>query len=283
MLPENVRLELRLADDVGEVHADRGQLEQVVMNLVVNARDAMPDGGAITLATAREDVAAARAMELGGLTHGPYVRLDVIDGGVGMDEETLGQIFEPFFTTKEQGKGTGLGLSTVYGIVQRAGGAVGVTSAPGHGARFSIHWPSAPEQAARASVPRTQVAPRARGETVLLVEDERPLREVVREVLQDYGYAVLAAGDLESAVRVSRAHPGHIDLLLSDVLLPNGSGPELAEGLAVSRPQTRVLFMSGYADESALRRVRGRDVALLAKPFSPDALARRVREVLDGG
>jgi signal transduction histidine kinase/predicted hydrocarbon binding protein len=281
VMPENVTLDLRLAEDAGFVRADRGQLEQVVMNLVVNARDAMPGGGAVTIATSREAVSEARSLEVGGVAPGDYVRIEVIDTGVGMDDATLAQIFEPFFTTKEPGKGTGLGLSTVYGIVKQAGGAIGVTSAPGEGARFVLHWPRVEaERDARASE-RDDEAQAARGETILVVEDQPSLRRVVREVLEELGYRVIDAGDVDSAMAAVAAHAGRIDLLLSDVLLPNGSGPDLAERVVASRPDVRVLFMSGYADDAVLQRVHGREVALLPKPFTPAALAKRVRGVLD--
>jgi signal transduction histidine kinase/CheY-like chemotaxis protein/predicted hydrocarbon binding protein len=280
VLGEKVVLQLHLAPETGAVRADRGQIEQVVMNLVVNARDAMPNGGAVVVSTARDVVDEARSLELGGLAPGEYARLDVVDDGVGMDEETMAQVFEPFFTTKEAGKGTGLGLSTVYGIVKQAGGAVGVQSRRGEGAHFTIHLPMEPIADGVDSSPRADPQA-ARGETVLVVEDQLALRKVIREVLEEYGYAVLDAGDVASALRASMAHVGRIHLLLSDVLLPNGSGPELAERLTALRPDTRVLFMSGYADDALIKRVRGGDAALLAKPFAPEALGKKVREVLD--
>jgi two-component system cell cycle sensor histidine kinase/response regulator CckA len=281
VLGESVRLDLRLNGGVGAVRADRGQLEQVVMNLVVNARDALPAGGTVTLTTGREAVSDARSLELGGLDAGDYARVDVVDTGVGMSEATLAQVFEPFFTTKEQGKGTGLGLATVYGIVKQLGGAVSVSSALGTGSRFTIHLPRVDARSVvptreRASDPRT-----AHGETVLLVEDQAALRHVVREVLEEFGYIVLEASDASSAMRAVTTYDSPIQLLLTDVLLPNSSGPDLAERVVTLRPETRVLFMSGYADDAMLTRVRGASAAFLAKPFSPDTLARKVREVLE--
>ena len=281
VLGERVVVELRLDPDAGDVRADRGQLEQVVMNLAVNARDAMPNGGTVTLATAREPVTDARSLELGGIEAGEYARLEVTDTGVGMNEATLAQVFEPFFTTKETGKGTGLGLATVYGIVKQLGGSVVARSKPGQGSRFTIHLPrfehATPSLAAKVAVD----ARSARGETVLLVEDQMALRRVIREVLEEYGYTVIEAGDVATAVRAAATHIGAIHLLLTDVLLPNGSGPELAERMLALRPETRVLFMSGYADDALLARVSGTTAAFLAKPFAPDALATSVRAVLD--
>jgi CheY-like chemotaxis protein len=197
-----------------------------------------------------------------------------------MSEVTLAQVFEPFFTTKEAGKGTGLGLATVYGIVRQLGGGITVVSEPGEGARFTILLPRF-DRAAASPVAEAPVDARAaRGETVLLVEDQAALRRVIREVLEEYGYTVVEAGDVAAAVRAATTHLGPIHMLLTDVLLPNGSGPELAERLAMLRPEARPLFMSGYADDALLTRARGSSGAFIAKPFTPDALATKVREVL---
>ena len=283
ILGESVRLTLSLQPGAGAVRADRGQLEQVVMNLVVNARDAMPAGGTVTLTTTREEVSDARSLELDGIAAGDYARIEVIDDGEGMDEATLEQLFEPFFTTKDAGKGTGLGLATVYGIVKQLGGAISVTSAVGSGSRFTIHLPRLD---ARSIVPGAEHlvdARMAHGETVLLVEDQAALRRVVREVLEEFGYVVIEAGDATAAMHAATGHDSPIHLLLTDVLLPNASGPELAEHVLTLRPEARVLFMSGYADDALLTRVRGASGSFLAKPFSPDALARKIREVLDAG
>jgi signal transduction histidine kinase len=285
ILGENVRLELALAADAGvgagAVRADRGQLEQVIMNLVVNARDAMPRGGVVTITTAEERVNDARSLELGAIRAGDYARVEVADTGTGMSEETLAQIFEPFFTTKEPGRGTGLGLATVYGIVKQLGGAVTVASTEGSGSRFTIHLPRLDARSVAPPAYRAEGTQSAQGETVLVVEDQAALRRVVREVLEEFGYFVLEAGDAPSALRAVTTHEGPIHLLLTDVLLQNASGPDLAERVATLRTETRVLFMSGYADDALLAGVRGSSAAFLAKPFTPDALARKVREVLD--
>ena len=281
LLGDNIVFQTKLGADSGAVAADRGQLEQVVMNLVVNARDAMPNGGSVTVETSREAVSLARSLELGGIDPGDYARLDVADEGTGMSEETQTQIFDPFFTTKESGRGTGLGLSTVYGIVRQAGGAIEVTSAPGQGARFAIYWPSAPP-GSMAPLLSAAASPDSRGnETILLAEDQETLRNVVTEVLEEFGYKVLVARDAETALKLAAAHEGAIHLLLTDVLMPAMSGPELADRLAETRPETRVLFMSGYTDDSTLRKVHKGEVDLLAKPFTPEALAKRIRSILD--
>jgi two-component system cell cycle sensor histidine kinase/response regulator CckA len=281
-LGDFVRLDLRLDPDAGGVRADRGQIEQVVMNLAVNARDAMTSGGVVTLTTGREHVTDARSLELGGIKTGDYARLEVADTGVGMSETTLAQAFEPFFTTKEPGKGTGLGLATVYGIVRQLGGGIAIASKAGEGTRVTIHFPRIEPRTASIEPESLPDPTAARGETVLLIEDQVTLRRVVREVLEEYGYAVVEAGDPAAAMRAAITHAGPIHLLLTDVLLPNGSGPELAERFVVLHPEARVLFMSGYADDALLTRVRGTTGAFLPKPFTPDALAKKVREVLDG-
>jgi CheY-like chemotaxis protein len=284
----------------GHVTADRGQLEQVLMNLVLNARDAMPDGG--TLAVRVEDVDLARASaEHPGVAPGAWVRLAVSDTGVGMDEATQARVFEPFFTTKARGKGTGLGLATVYGIVTQAGGVVRAASAPGAGSTFTLYLPRAdvaaraaqaarrltpPHLAAVADAP-TGVAPAggapAGGETVLLVEDEHAVRAIARAALTRRGYRVLAAGDAAEALALADAAAEPIHLLLTDVVMPGMGGRELAERMVAERPGLRVLFMSGYTEDEVLHRGVSADaMAFLPKPFTPEALAARVREVLDG-
>jgi PAS domain S-box-containing protein len=273
MVGEHVELRVRTDPSVPAIRADRGQVEQVLMNLLVNARDAMPEGGRVALETEAAEVGAA----LPGLPPGRYALLTVADTGHGMEAATRERIFEPFFTTKEVGRGTGLGLATVYGIVEQAGGAVFVESEPGAGARFRVYFPAcAAEAEAEPATPPG--VPAGRQETVLLVEDEVQLRAPLSRILRGRGYRVLEAGDGEEALSVADRHPGGIDLLLSDVVMPRMGGVELARRLGERRPGMRTLLMSGYAfDELA-----GREGAeVLEKPVLPDELARRVRAALD--
>ncbi|MGE0453556.1 MAG: response regulator [Vicinamibacteria bacterium] len=283
LIGEDVRLVTALGDGVGLVRSDPGQIEQVVMNLVVNARDAMPKGGRLVIETANAELDARYARAHQGVVPGRYVLLAVSDSGHGMTEEVKARIFDPFFTTKGEGKGTGLGLSTVYGIVKQSGGYVGVYSEPGHGTVFKVYLPRL--DAAQADQP-TEVSPPAalpRGsETVLLVEDEPSLRALVRESLESCGYAVLDARQGADALALSGGHPGPIQLLLTDVVMPGMSGRELAAELAKSHPEAKVLYISGYTDDAVVvHGVLSEEMAFLQKPFSLDALARKVREVLD--
>jgi len=282
VIGEDVELATALAPDLGAVKADVGQLEQVLMNLTVNARDAMPTGGKLTIETANveHDPAYARARE--GAAVSRFVMLAVTDTGVGMDEATKARIFEPFFTTKEAGKGTGLGLATVYGIVNQSGGFIWVYSEPGSGTSFKIYLPrvDAPAEGVKAagsvSVPRGT-------ETVLLVEDAAAVRAVAKQVLQRQGYTVLEAPHGEAALHLAQKHRGPIHLLLTDVVMPVLSGRRLAEQLAPLRPDMKVLYASGYTDDSVVRHgILESGTAYLQKPFTPDSLARKVREVLDG-
>ena len=265
----------------GRVMIDRGQLEQVIMNLVINARDAMPRGGKLTVETRNTLLDEGYARNHHDVAPGPYVMIAVTDSGFGMDQATVAQIFEPFFTTKPQGQGTGLGLSTVFGIVQSAGGSVWVYSEPGVGTTFKIYLPQIDvvDQAAdRPTDPRSW-----RGtETILLVEDEAPVRAVAESILRRLGYRVLLARDPEDAIRLASQRDTPIDLLLSDVVMPGMGGPELARSIALLRPGLAVLHMSGYTDDSVVRHgmIEG-SVAYLQKPLTPDTLGRRVREVLD--
>jgi PAS domain S-box-containing protein len=276
LIGEDVELAVAASPRLGRVFADPGQLEQVVMNLVLNARDAMPEGGTITIETADVELPPAAAESIG-LPAGSYVTFRVVDTGHGMDPETRARIFEPFFTTKEAGKGTGLGLSMVYGIVRQSDGAVLCHSEPGRGTSFSIYLPlvAAPVEAqasAAADLPGGR-------ERILLVEDEAAVREITRELLEASGYFVLVASDARQALALA-AGASPPDLLLSDIVLPGLSGPQLAERLSASSPGLRVLFISGYAAE-ALGTHLPAGMDLLAKPFTRDALLRRVREVLD--
>ncbi len=263
------------------VRVDPGSLEQMIMNLAVNARDAMPDGGTLTIATSEATLDDAYAAEHLGVKPGNYVELRVTDTGTGMDLATQARMFEPFFTTKERGKGTGLGLSTVFGIVKQSGGHIRVETEPGSGSAFHIYLPRVEE---RAEEGVQKLAPRrlSGSETILLVEDEELVRSAARTILLRQGYGVLDAASASEALAVAKAHAGNIDLLLSDVVMPQMAGPELAALLCRARPEVRVLFMSGYADDSRLhQRVLDSGALLLQKPFTFESLSRRVREVLD--
>src|SRR5881628_807776 len=283
LLGEDVALSTRLAPTTGRVKADPGQLEQVIMNLAVNARDAMPNGGKLTLETSNVDLDESYASDHYPARAGPFVLLAVSDTGIGMNEETQAHMFEPFFTTKEKGKGTGLGLATVYGIIKQSGGFIWVYSEVGHGTTFKLYLPRVEELAERAAAPAPARTRPARGtETVLVVEDEAPVRNVARQVLERHGYSVLEAPSAEAALDIATRYSGTIHLLLTDVVMPGLNGRELASRLADLRPDARVIFMSGYTDDAVTRHgVLEPGSAYVQKPFTPDAIARRVREVLD--
>ena len=282
LIGEDVKLEYSLASALGAVRADPGQIEQVILNLAVNSRDAMPSGGRLTIETANVDLDEAYAREHAGALPGRYVMLAVSDTGMGMDAEVRSHIFEPFYTTKELGKGTGLGLATVYGIVKQSGGYVWVYSEPGQGTTFKIYLPQVDEPPERLDVP-VPLQPVAGGrETVLLAEDDPSVRAVVSEVLSQKGYRVLRAPDGQAALEMARGQPGEIDLLVTDIVMPGMTGRELAEALTAERPGIRVLYMSGYTDDAVVRHgVLAEGMPYLQKPFSPRALASKVREVLD--
>jgi two-component system, cell cycle sensor histidine kinase and response regulator CckA len=279
LLGERVQVVLSLegADDCGPltVRTDRGQLRQVIMNLAVNGRDAMPEGGTLTVST-------ARAIATGEPGAG-WARLEVADTGIGMDEGTLARIFDPFFTTKRPGLGTGLGLSTAKRIVDHCGGRIDVTSAPGAGTAFRVLLPAVPPRAARAETVVGEGAASGRGTTVLVVEDQQAVREMVVDVLAEQGYEVLAAADPDFALAVSAGHSGRIDLLLTDMVMPRMNGRALALKLVAARPGIAVLFMSGYTDDDRPSVADGRiSGKLLAKPFGASELLRRVEEALRG-
>jgi CheY-like chemotaxis protein len=274
-----VRLDLRLG--AGAVEADLGQLEQVILNLAVNARDAMPYGGTLTLSTA--GVHLGEEFGLAPIPAGDYVQLGVADTGMGMDPETLARAFEPFFTTKESGKGTGLGLATVHGIVHQSGGDIRVDSSPGAGTRFTILLPRA--AATSEPEPERAAAPAesARGsETILLVEDEDNIRGPAVEILESRGYRVLAASHAAEALAKAERHAGAIPLLVTDVVMPGMSGGQLAEHLARIRPDVKVLYMSGYPEDAISHHgVLSPEQRFLQKPFAVNLLLRTVRDVLD--
>ena len=264
--------------------ADPGQLEQVVINLATNARDAMPAGGKLTIATANVDLGEAYVDRRMVVPPGRYVQLMVSDTGSGMDKETQSHVFEPFFTTKEQGKGTGLGLATVYGIVKQSGGNILVYSELGHGTTFKVYLPIV-EGAAEGPrhVERSEELPRG-SETILVVEDDSSLREVTCEFLQNTGYVVMSAGSPEEALRLAECHSGGIDFLLTDVIMPKMNGRELATRLIKARPEMKVLFVSGYANDFVRDEVHGaldEGLAFLQKPFTRVAVTRKIREILD--
>ncbi len=281
LIGEHIRLVTALDGSLDRVNADPGQLEQVIVNLAINARDAMPEGGNLTIETANVELDQAYAQQHGGSSPGPHVMLAVSDTGVGMDAETRARIFEPFFTTKRRGEGTGLGLSTVYGIVTQSGGSIWVYSEPTRGTTFKVYFPSAP-----AAEPQAVAAPRTEGlegtETILLAEDQPEVRSVARAVLERYGYRVLEARHGDEALRILRAHREPIHLLLSDVVMPLMSGPELARLVQLEQSGIRVLYASGYTDDAIVRHgVLDPGVAFLQKPVTPTALLRKIRALLD--
>jgi PAS domain S-box-containing protein len=282
LIGEDLELTIIPAPALGRVKADRVQIEQVLVNLAVNARDAMPRGGKLIIETADVELDDAYVRRLVDARAGSYVMLAVSDTGSGMDAETLAHIFEPFFTTKEPGKGTGLGLSTVYGIVKQSGGYIFVYSEPDRGTTFKIYLPRVQEEVSLPDQNDVPAMPTTGWETVLLVEDEQPVRALVREILQRNGYAVLEAGHGMEALQISDRYLDPIHLMVTDVVMPGMSGCELAERLASRRPDTKVLYLSGYTDNALLNHdMMDPTIAFLQKPFTTYALARKVREVLD--
>ncbi|MBZ5515556.1 MAG: response regulator [Acidobacteriia bacterium] len=283
LIGEDIDLATLPDPEIGCVKADPGQIEQVIMNLAVNARDAMPHGGKLTIETANADLDEAYAREHVAVTPGPYVMLAVSDNGIGMDPPTLARIFEPFFTTKEVGKGTGLGLATVYGIVKQSGGNIWVYSEPGRGTTFKIYLPQV-EEAPVGGELRRPSAPATRGwETVLLVEDEDAVRHLICNILAARGYKVLEARSGKEALSLCKRQAGPLHLLLTDLVMPEMDGRELASRLGPRYPAMKVLYISGYTNGAlAHNGVLAPDAAYLQKPFTPDALAQKVREVLGG-
>jgi PAS domain S-box-containing protein len=282
LIGENIAITTNLPPDPGMVMADAGQMEQVILNLAINARDAMPEGGRLTLEIKNSEIASLAAGP-NNLKPGQYLELIVSDTGVGMDLNVQSRVFEPFFTTKPAGKGTGLGLSTVYGIVQQANGHVTFTSQPGRGTTFRVYLPRIDSKQPAGLLSDSRTAALDGSETVLLVEDDPAVCELVRAVLTSHGYTVLSARRPQEAKMLCETHAGRIALLLSDVVMPEMNGGELSRRLTENNPQMKVLFMSGYIDDALVRKgIKEKDVAFLQKPFSPLSLARKVREVLDG-
>lgn len=282
LIGENVTLVRQLDPNLGRVSADAGQIEQVLMNLVVNARDAMPGGGTITIRTSNMEMDETFVQQHHGTKRGPCVMLTVSDAGTGMDEQTATRIFDPFFTTKEEGKGTGLGLSRVYGIVKQSGGHISVESVPAEGTTFSIYLPRVAEIPGPQDLSNGSEIPAKGSETILLVEDAAPLREVTREFLKGAGYAVLEAGNATEALETAERYNAAISLLITDVVLPGANGHALAEQLISRRPGTKVLYISGYTNDAVVRDgVLLSDIAFLKKPFTQDGLTHKVREILD--
>jgi CheY-like chemotaxis protein len=283
LMNENIEMKTFVSKDVGAIKADPGQVEQVIMNLVVNARDALPDGGRIVIETSNVDLDSVYTLDHAVVRPGPYVLLAVTDTGIGMTADTVAHIFEPFYTTKESGRGTGLGLSTVYGIVKQSGGYIWVYSEIGKGTTFKVYLPRVSDSIPASQVPETHAPTAHKGhETILLVEDEPAVRQLARMVLSKLGYTVLEALSPEDAERLAGNDGAEIHLLLTDVVMPGMSGHELAKRLTARCPQLRVLYMSGYtynviAQDGTLEE----GISFLQKPFTPQVLTEKVREALD--
>ena len=281
LIREDVKVVLSLGPDLAAVNADRGEVEQIVMNLAVNARDAMPNGGRLIIETANVELDDHYAKTHVDVKSGPHVLLTVTDTGTGMTPQVKARLFEPFFTTKEPGKGTGLGMATVFGIVTRSGGSVDVDSELGTGTSFKVYFPRADADETIVHAPAPHPRQAAGTQTVLLVEDEEGLRELTRRLLARQGYTVVVAGDAEEAIRRFDENPS-IDVLLTDVVMPGASGPELVGQLMARRPGLKVIYMSGYTDDAIVHHgVLNPGIAFLHKPFTSDALGRKIREVLD--
>jgi CheY-like chemotaxis protein len=282
LIGEDIHLTTVLTPALGQVKADAGQVEQVILNLAVNARDAMPQGGKLTIETRNVELDSAYATLHPEVKPGHYVMLAVSDGGCGMSQETKARIFEPFFTTKGPGKGTGLGLATVYGIVKQCGGHIGVYTELGRGTSFKIYLPLVEDKVSSGkSLHGVRVAPHG-NETILLVEDDDAVRAITKLALQSLDYTVLEARNGEEAVRICERHTEPIQLLITDVVMPEMGGRQVAERLTARKQGIKVLFLSGYTDDAVVRHgILQAEVAFLQKPFTPMALANKVRDVLD--
>jgi CheY-like chemotaxis protein len=281
VIGEKIELRTKMDSSLGRVRADRGQIEQVILNLSVNARDAMPEGGKLTLETTNIELDEAYARTHSDATPGSYVMLAVSDTGKGMDAATRARVFEPFFTTKERGKGTGLGLSTVYGIVKQSGGHIWLYSEPGRGTTFKIYFPRVTEAASLAEPLHTASNLSGGSETVLVVEDEEAVRTLECEALARCGYRVFEAQNAEQALALSEEHPEPIHILVTDMVMPGKGGHELARELLRSRPDMKILYLSGYTENQAVLLEEQNNSAFLQKPFTLIMLASKVRELLD--
>ena len=281
IIREDIDLQTILEPGLGVVIADQGQIEQVILNLVVNARDAMPQGGKLTLETANVDLDENYVQRHAQARPGPYVLIAVSDTGIGLDREIQEHLFEPFFTTKKPGQGTGLGLSMVYAIVNQGGGFIGVYSEPGQGTAFKIYLPRLARTTVPAMAPLISTAEKVASETILLAEDEELVRRVTSRILAGSGYTVLEAGNGPEALKISAQHQAPIHLLLTDVLMPEMSGPQLAAALTHLRPETKVIFMSGHTENAIVHHgVLESGIAFLQKPFRRETLLQKVRDVL---
>jgi CheY-like chemotaxis protein len=280
---EDIDLVMNLGADIDPVLFDPSQVDQIVLNLAVNARDAMPSGGRLTIETGNVDLDETYARENADADPGPHVMLAVTDTGTGMDAATRARVFEPFFTTKGQGKGTGLGLSTVYGIVKQGRGSIWFDSEPGRGTTFKVYLPRADGASVASPTADVRVAPSCAKATILLAEDEAVVRRLIVRVLEQTGYTVLSAWDAEGALELFDRQGGGIDLLLTDVVLPQMSGRDLAERLLLAKPTLKVLYMSGYTDDAIIHHgVLDPTLAFLEKPISPAALTARISEIIAG-
>jgi CheY-like chemotaxis protein len=282
IMRENIELRTVLDPELGNIRADPGQVEQVLMNLAVNARDAMPDGGRLTVETRNVDLTEQHTARHLAVSPGAFVRMTVTDTGVGIPRDVQAHIFEPFFTTKAVGKGTGLGLSTVYGIIKQSGGDIDVYSEVGHGTTFKIYLPCVDENVQRAKWTDDRSESLTGTETILVVEDEGTVRSLVREILEGCGYRVLEAAGGHEALSICEAYTQQIHLLLTDVIMPKMGGVQLSERVKEMLPDIRTLFMSGYTDDSITDRGLIEETeSFIEKPFTPDELSSKVRSVLD--
>jgi CheY-like chemotaxis protein len=281
LIGEDIIVSLSLDPSLRRIKADPGQIQQILMNLVVNARDAMPQGGTLSIETKNITVDKEYCQSHPGARPGEFALLAVIDEGTGIDEQTRAHIFEPFFTTKEVGKGTGLGLAMVFGIAKRSGGYIHVESEMGRGTSFELYFPVCTSEESHAQRHELPLTPKGH-ETLLLVEDDEAVRVMARHILQSYGYNVLEAAGGPQAIQLAESHQGPIDLLVTDVVMPHMSGRKLAEQLASLQPRIKVLFLSGYTDDSVIQHgVLQAGFAFLQKPFTSASLSSKVRDVLD--